>query len=383
LLSEDLLSVKNRERYLFDQLIEPFDGQFVLFGAGSLCRSALRCLTGEGRKPLAIADNNPSLWNTRLNDVPILSPSDAARQFGSVAAFFVTIWNTGHRYVTTREQLERLGCQHVYPAAALRWKFADNLLPFFLQDLPSKVYEAADKVRAAFLLWSDERSRKEYVDQIRYRALGDYSALSAPDAESSYFLDTLYSLDCGEVFIDCGAYDGDTIREVLKRQPNVTKIIAFEPDPQNFNGIERLIASLPESSAVRVKAFPYGLSSKRDQLRFSATGDLGSKISDAGNMTIEVVTLDKFVYDLAPTFIKMDIEGAETDALAGSEQTIKAFQPLLSICLYHRQNDLWQIPLWIHSANPEYKHFLRTHETDGWQTVGYAVPSHRLKPAAL
>jgi FkbM family methyltransferase len=278
--------------------------------------------------------------------------------------------------------LNSLGCQHVYSAASLRWKYSDTLLPFFLHDLPSKVFEETDAVKAAFSLWSDDRSRKEYVDQIRYRALGDYANLSAPDPEPSYFPESLYSLRTGEVFVDCGAYDGDTIQEVLRREPGVAKIFALEPDPQNFSKIESLISSRRDC-ATRIEAYPYGVGAKHEVLRFSATGDLGSTISDTGNMSIEVVPLDELIYDSAPSFIKMDIEGAETDALLGAAQSIRKFSPLLSICLYHRQSDLWRIPLWIQSAWPEYKHFIRTHETDGWQTVTYAVPPERLKSARV
>lgn len=382
LLSEDLRSVRRREQHSFDQIIEQFDGRFVLFGAGSLCRSSLQRLVENGFRPVAISDNNSKAWGTHLLDVPVISPSEAARQFGSKAAFFVMIWNRSHRYVTTQDQLNDLGCQHVYPAAPLRWKYADTLLPFFLHDLPSKVFEEAHAIRAAFALWSDDQSRKEYLDQVRYRALGDDAGLAAPDPEPSYFLDSLYSLRAGEIFVDCGAYDGDTIREVFRREPKTTKIIAFEPDPQNFAEIKRLISSHPHIERRQIEAFPYGVGAKSEQIRFNATGDLGSTISETGNTTIQVVSLDELVYDSAPTFLKMDIEGAETNALLGAEKTIKQYRPLLSICVYHRQSDLWRIPLWIQSAGPEYKHFLRTHETDGWQTVTYAVPPQRLKSTA-
>ena len=83
----------------------------------------------------------------------------------------------------------------------------------------------------------------------------------------------------------------------------------------------------------------------------------------------------------APSFIKMDIEGAEGAALEGARRLIARHRPILAICLYHRQSDLWRIPLLIESICPGYRHYLRAHETDGWQTVGYAVPPERLKAA--
>lgn len=75
----------------------------------------------------------------------------------------------------------------------------------------------------------------------------------------------------------------------------------------------------------------------------------------------------------------MDIEGSELDALAGARNIIRKGMPILTICLYHRYDDLWRIPLFINSLAGEYRLFLRPHEIEGWQLVCYAIPSHRLK----
>jgi hypothetical protein len=78
-----------------------------------------------------------------------------------------------------------------------------------------------------------------------------------------------------------------------------------------------------------------------------------------------------------PTFIKMDIEGAEMDALRGARETIQKHKPILSICVYHRQDDLWRVPLLIESMAEGYRFYLRPHDVDGWQLVCYAVPEGR------
>jgi len=378
LLSEDMASVRNRERSAFDRTLAGHSGRLVLFGAGSLGRTALRCLLRDGIRPLAISDNNSSLWGTDREGVPVLSPVEAAARFGADTAFFVTIWTDSHRYAESRTQLTSLGCNYVYPAASLRWKYSADLLPYFCQDLPHHVYQEADRVRAAFQLWSDERSREEYLAQIRYRALGDWDCLSPPDPEPSYFPDSLFSLRPDEVFIDCGAYDGDTIREVLHRRgDSFSKLLALEPDPHSFEVVLRYIASLPPAVSSRISAYPYAASSSRSRLRFNGTGEVTAAISTNGEIVIEAVALDELLQDLTPTFVKMDIEGAEIEALEGARKSIADHHPILSICLYHRQSDLWRIPLLIHSIHSGYRHFLRAHETDGWQTVGYAVPPER------
>jgi len=380
LLSEDLAGVRDRERFSFDRILAEVGGNLVLFGAGSLGRSCARCLLQDGVRPLAFCDNNSAIWGTEVQDIPVVSPVRAAAEYGSTSAFFVTIWSLAHRYAETHDRLTAAGCTRVYPAASLRWKYSGELLPFFLQDLPHKVYQEADLVRAAFGLWADEQSREEYIAQVRYRVLGDAYGLRPPDAEPSYFLDSLYSLGAGEVFVDCGAYDGDTLHEVLRRiGSEFSRIVALEPDPRSLEAIRRYVASLPPAVAARISVYPYAVSSTRKRVQFSASGDMSAAISASGSLVVDAAPLDELVLDMAPTFVKMDIEGAEAEALEGARQLISRHRPILSICLYHRQSDLWRIPLLIHSIYPGYRHFLRPHETDGWQTVGYAVPPERLK----
>ena len=382
LLSEDIDSVQLRESSWLDTILAGVRGRIVLFGAGCLGRSALRCLQRDGRRPLAFCDNNAALWGTEIQGIPVLSPPAAARSFGAAAAFFVTIWSLGHRYAETHEALTNWGCKQVYPSAPLRWKYAADLLPFFLQDLPHKVYREAAAVQAAFALWSDDRSRAEYLSQIRYRALGDWNGLNAPDPEDSYFLESRYSLLPNEVFIDCGAFDGDTVREVIHRSRGAfSRIVPLEPDPANFAALEDYLATVPSSVASRITPYRYAVSAAPQRVRFAASASESSTITESGDTWVEAVRLDDLVGDLRPTFIKMDIEGAEGDALEGARRTIARHRPLLAVCLYHRQSDLWRIPLLIHSIDPGYRYFLRTHETDGWQTVGYAVPPERLNPA--
>jgi len=380
LLSEDVASVRVRERSMFDQILAKVNGRIVLFGAGSLGRSALRCLERDGIRPLAFCDNNKAIWDTEIEGIPVVSPVNAAVCFGGNAAFFVTIWIPGHRYVETHDRLTAAGCKYVYPAAPLRWKYAEELLPFFLQDLPHKVYEDAAAVRAAFQLWSDERSCAEYLAQVRYRALGDFYGLSAPDSEPSYFLESLFELKTGEVFVDCGAYDGDTVREVLHRiGDGFSRIVALEPDPKSFQCLERHIASLPAEVASRISVQPYAISSIPGRVRFNSNGGVTAAISETGDVWVDTRPLDEMLQGIEPSFIKMDIEGAEVDALESGRQTIGRHRPILAICVYHRQSDLWRIPLLIHSINPGYRYYLRMHDPEGWQTVCYALPPDRLR----
>ena len=108
-------------------------------------------------------------------------------------------------------------------------------------------------------------------------------------------------------------------------------------------------------------------------MHFESDGTLISKASDRGSL-VEVVPIDELFRETPLTFIKMDIEGAEYGALRGAAKVIQRDRPILAICVYHTQNDIWRIPLLVWEMLPEHKLYLRAYEGDGFQTVMYAVP---------
>ncbi len=382
LLSETPASVLRREQSAFDDLLAAAENRMVLFGSGNFGRKALRILRGAKVEPLAFADNNQALWGKCIDGVWVLSPADAAQKFGRSALFVVTIWSPGNSFRQTQEQLIRLGCSRVVSSCELRWKFAGELLPDLCLDLPHKVYEQADQVRAAATLWADNYSRQEYLNHVKWRALADLGALNPPDADESYFLDSIYSVLPGEVYVDCGAYDGDTARQVLQRNGEIGVLFAIEADPENFRALKAWKDTLEPDAARKIRACNVAVGARRGQLRFDATGGEGACIAEDGALVVDCIPIDELVGESKPTFIKMDVEGFELEALEGARSVIQRYQPILSICAYHRQDDLWRIPLFIHSLVQDYLLFLRPHDTDGRQLVCYAVPPGRVRQCA-
>ena len=98
-------------------------------------------------------------------------------------------------------------------------------------------------------------------------------------------------------------------------------------------------------------------------------------------MVVNCVTLDEALSGAEPTYLKMDIEGAELDALNGCHGIIQRVAPVLAISAYHLQDHLWKIPWLIQSFRSDYNFFLRPHCLDGWDLVLYAIPDHRLAPS--
>ncbi len=301
-------------------------------------------------------------------------------RYGSHALFIITIWNDKHWYGVTRQELRDSGCLQVIPMSPVYWRFANEFLPFFCQDLPHKLYQEADRVHAAAMLWSDEQSRGEYLSQIRWRALGDWGWLTGPDAEESYFPENIFQLSPREAFVDCGAFDGDTIQAFLARSgEDFRSILAIEADALTFPRLTSYIEDLDPRIRMKTSALYCAVGAQRGLVSFQDTGSVDSQVAEAGTSIVECVPLDDLLEDRPGSYIKMDIEGAEYDALIGGKNIIARDRPVLAVCVYHSPNDIWRLPLLIREIAPDYQFYLRLHEGDGWQTVAYAVPPERVR----
>jgi hypothetical protein len=263
LLGEDFSSVVKREKTEFDRLASPFGKCIVLVGAGNLSRQVLLSLRRDGIEPLAFADDNPALQGKSVDGVQVLSHQQAAEKYGSSAVFVITIWNNKHSFVQTRKELTAIDCNKVISAITLRWKYAIELLPFYWLDVPSKTIKNSSFIKSAFLLWNDKFSRQEYLAQLKFRILGDFDSLSAPLQQESYFPNDLFDLLPDERFVDYGAYDGITIKNFLKRQNEFKgKIVAYEPDPMNFDLVKKYTSNLDNNISKRIVNLPLAVGAK-------------------------------------------------------------------------------------------------------------------------
>jgi FkbM family methyltransferase len=347
----------------------------VLFGAGQFGRWALGRLRKAGVEPLCFSDNNDSRWGSRVDGVAVLSPSDAVRQLGQTACFIVTIYNGS----SARRQLREMGCSNVLPAALLFWKYPGELMPDLGIDAPERLAENAEQIRHCFSLLADEQSRQELCDQIawRYWMEPEYLPLP-PNQHELYFPSDLVTESETEVLVDCGAFDGDSIRSFTRRGQSFLHLYALEPDAANLSGLHASLSKSPEEIREKVTIWPFALGDKDEQVYFVETHDVSSKVSTSSEgIAIESRKLDSLPWTHRPTYIKMDIEGSEPVALAGGAELLKTELPVLAICLYHRTEHLWQIPNLIHSLAPTYSLYLRRYAEDCWEQVCYAVPRHR------
>jgi FkbM family methyltransferase len=340
-----------------------FSGQIVSFGAGNLGRRIARAV-----HPVLICDNNPSLWGTVVEGVPVESPKAAIERHAD-ATFVVAIWNPS-RTEGMKElinQLRSLGAQNVVPFTSLIPEYRDLLLPHLFWERPEYYRDYEEEIgRARALL--DSAGQQEFDRQLQLR-MGDFSG-QVVDSGITYFPSDLFQLSKNEVFVDCGAFDGDTITAFRKvTRDHFDRVIAFEPDPINFAALEAAV-----NGDQRIVLKPYATSARRETLRFAAGDGVASRISSIGTCEVETITLDEALDGIAPTYLKFDIEGSEPDALEGGRETITRHRPKMAVCSYHAPDHLWSIPLRLNELVPDSRFTLRTYYADGFDCVCYCLP---------
>ena len=241
----------------------------------------------------------------------------------------------------------------------------------------------------AYELLSDDLSKDIYVAHINSRISCDYSDIAKYDSKLKYGYDyELLNLSEEEVFVDCGAFDGDTFLELIDYTHGKFKeYIAFEPDVKNA---DELRIKTAEYSNVCI--IPKGVGDINDIKNFYNDGSLYSNFVDSGlwgdktrrdvyddknnYVSVPVCRMDDTIMDDKITTIKMDIEGSELDALKGAAEIIKRDHPKLAICIYHKSEDLFSCILFINHivGNGVYKYYIRHHSDNITETVLYALP---------
>jgi FkbM family methyltransferase len=192
-------------------------------------------------------------------------------------------------------------------------------------------------------------------------------------------LQGVFNLASGDVFVDCGAFDGDTIRDLIGRKSAFGRIEAVEADSHSFARLAEYVSTMPPELHNKIRLHQCAVGSHPGTARFEDTGKVDSKISDTGAIVVDIVPIDVMFATKPVSVIKMDIEGGEFDALLGATQVIRRDRPILAICIYHSREDIWRLPLFMRALCPEYRMYLKSYRGDGIQTVAYAVPPERVR----
>lgn len=265
-----------------------------------------------------------------------------------------------------REKLARLDCGRVAGV------YFFDVMGELLNNTFDRAWLEARKAQfgAAYDLLSDDLSRRTFEAFLNAKLAGAAGPLADVSRKEQYFPKGIIELTDHEVFVDGGAYTGDTLLTFMRLTGGrCARACAFEPDPATS---ERLRATVERRGLRGVTVRNKGLWSAPATLPFAVWhGTSASAVSGAGEVSVLAETIDQTAPDA--TFIKLDVEGAELEALKGAAATIKRNRPKLAVCVYHKPEDLFEIPLFIKALVPEYRLYLRQHQPVACETVLYAV----------
>lgn len=230
--------------------------------------------------------------------------------------------------------------------------------------------EHSEEIEEVYNLLADDFSKKIYSSIINFKISGDISYLEDITSTKLEIYKEIIKPNLNEHYVDLGAYNGDTIKELLEITRNkYVRIYAMEPDKKNFRKLMRYVDGKDNIYTYNNAAWCVDT-----QLPFSSKSGRQSSLASMGTKYIDSRSVDSILEGREATIIKMDVEGAEREALWGACQTISKYSPRLMVALYHRNEDIYEIPLLVHKLNPKYKLYIR-HQLyiPAWETNLYAI----------
>ena len=222
-------------------------------------------------------------------------------------------------------------------------------------------------------LFADEKSKLLFDNIIRFKLTGKLSYLKATEC-SENDSDKCLKLEKYKTYVDLGAYNGDTIKKYTSICPNITKIYAFEPDKRNFKKLSQYCSQV---SGIEFSLLECASYSSDAMLKFSSSGNRNSSSASKGSFEHKTIEIEAKRLDSVCTsadFIKYDVEGMEFDSLLGSKQVIQNSSPDLLVSMYHKSEDLYELPILVKKLNPCYSLFLyRLPYIPAWDLNMYAI----------
>lgn len=215
----------------------------------------------------------------------------------------------------------------------------------------------------------DDKSKNTFFNLVNYKYSGDprYIRYFEDLRENQYF-EPFLNLPHHPVFADVGGYQGETSIKFMDMYPDYKKIYFFEPEEENLKKAKEKLASYQNIVYVQK-----GCYSDIGEIAFSIDGS-SSMICKDGNTKILLDKLDNMVSERID-FIKMDIEGAEGDAIEGMKRTILDYHSTMAVCVYHKPDDFWKITQQVLSIRNDYKLYMRHYSPGVDETVMFFIPA--------
>ena len=351
----------------------------VLFGSGEYCMRFMNCIGDLTDKIKFIVDNNKQKHGEELYGIPIEAPERLKEMDESRTLVVITIENN------IEELYRQVLSMGDYLIMAGRVLIND-----ILSTVAEELYQNQHMIKKVCGLLYDETSKEIYREVIKRRMLYgecDFSDLIVRgDCEYRLPLQYSESKPKDEVILDCGAYNGDTLKKFINTfGPTLKRVYAFECMEESLVKLEKVACYAQNGKYVPdIVIMPYALSDHEGKMAFAETvkpngsflvenrAFAKTSLYESNYVEVNVSTIDTLIPESEKvTLIKMDIEGSEYEALQGARRVIRECKPRLAISIYHSGKDYYRLALLVKELVPEYKIAIRHHNKNHCDTDMY------------
>ncbi len=353
LISTDYINPKERE------LVELFLSQTAvkryILGINKLTKSVLKHIEVDG-----IIDDFTRVQHSRKKEIFQIEdvPKDA-----------LILWTATGSPLEVKKRLDKMGFKHISYLALCKYSSLDLVEPPFIMDFQEDYKNNSEKYHQVYNLLADRKSKEIFQKVINFKISFDYNFMKGftNDHKGQYFDKEIIPKINNISFVDGGGYVGDTASEVIANYPDFKKIYLIEPIAENLRIAKRDLAEYEN-----IEFLNCGVSNRKETLYFNEEKSF-STIYGKGTQSVEVDTIDNLIKERVD-FIKLDIEGAEQDAIDGARETIQKQRPILAICIYHKAEDWYKIPQKVLEIDKNYQIYLRHYMEGIFESVMYFIP---------
>jgi FkbM family methyltransferase len=339
-----------------DLFIHSSNTKKYILGINKLTKSVLKHVSVDG-----IIDDFTRVQSSRKKDI---------LQIEDIPKDSIILWTATGSPLEVKNKLNELGYINISYLAFYKYSGFDLSAPPFILDFKNDYADNYKEYDKTYKLLEDKKSQEVFEKVINFKISFDYTFMDGftNNFEEQYFDKELIPNISDIVFVDGGGYVGDSLPSIIKKFPDFKKIYCIEPNTLHIN-----IAKRNFGMNENIKFINCGIGNKK---QFSKEDTSIQNNCAHDYQALEINTLDNMISEKVD-FIKMDIEGAEQDAIAGASRIIKEYSPILAICIYHKAEDWYKVPQKVLDINPNYKIYLRHYMEGIFETVMYFIPKSK------
>lgn len=345
--------INQRDKKLVELFISSNKTKKYILGINKLGKSVLKHLEVDG-----IIDDFTRVQSSRKKTV--LKIQDVPKD-----SIILTV-ATGSP-LEVKMKLDELGYTHFNYLAFIRYSKLDLVHPPFIMDFKDDFLKNESKYQETYDLLEDKKSKEIFTKILNFKMTFDLDFMEGftNNHKEQYFDKEIIPKIKNINFVDGGAYVGDTLPQIINNFPDYNKIYCIEP-----NDLHLKIAKRDFPNQRDIEFINCGLG--KEKITSTISQDEQNNCSHDYHAQ-NINTIDNLINEKID-FIKMDIEGAEQDAIKGATNTIKLYHPILAICIYHKAEDWYKVPKMVLNIKNDYKIYLRHYMEGIFETVMYFIP---------